>query len=178
MKRKRQGQEGREIAGLTCCQLCKAERQGQVYEFWSGFREKLDRTQLFNEVLIRGQYSDLKPFQVFVCDPCVAGLRRRKHLTPFIAWGVLFLPCLVGLAVLPFLGLDRLSGLLCLGVLGLPAAAAGLFWLYRAWQMFGPVSKSPATDRLVLEQIRREKGYTKKGYDLFTQAEYGDLFSR
>ncbi|HVX14806.1 MAG TPA: hypothetical protein VHC22_26690 [Pirellulales bacterium] len=169
--------EEQEIAGLTCCRLCKAEQCGQVYEFWSGYREKYREDHLWNrKKRVSYTYSDLKPFQVFLCDRCAGGLRREHYLMQFIVWSVVALGCLIALAIIPFLRLDRLSAYLCLGVFALPTAVAAPFWLAYTWQMFRPVRANRVTDRLVLAQLRGKKEYGKKGYDFFTLAEYAEMF--
>ena len=171
--------EGQGQAGLTCCSLCKAEQEGRAYQFWSGYREKFREDRLYNrKTRISYTYSDLKPFQVFVCDQCAARLRRKHYLVKFIVWSVVALPCVIVLAIVPFLGMDRLSGYICLGVFAVPTAAAVPFWLAYAWQMIRPVPANQVTDRLVLAQIRGKKKYGKKGYDFFTPAEYADMFER
>jgi hypothetical protein len=177
VKRKVSEVDERDLPGLTCCRLCKAEQDGRVYQFWSGYREKYRQDRLYNrKTRVSYTYSDLKPFQVFVCDKCAAKLRRQNYQVKFIVWTVAALLFLMVLAIIPFLGLDRLSGYLCLGVFAIPAAAAVLFWLTYTWQMIRPVPANRVTDRLVLHQIRGKKEYGKKGYDFFTPAEYADRF--
>jgi hypothetical protein len=177
MAAQRSDAEEQEVPGLTCCGLCNAEQDGKIYKFWSGHREKYREDQLYNrKKRVSYTYSDLKPFQVFVCDECAARLRRQNYLARFIGWSVVALPCLIVLVIVPFLGMDRLSGYLCLGVSALPAAAATLLGLTYAWQMFRPVPANRVTDRLVLLQIRGTKEYGKKGYDFFTPADYADMF--
>jgi hypothetical protein len=167
------------VPGLTCCGLCKAERDGRVYEFWSGYREKFREDRLYDrKTRVSYTYSDLKPFQVFVCNRCAARLRRQHYLVKFIVWSVVTLPCLVVLAIVPFLRMDRLSGYLCLGAVAVPTAAALPFCLTYAWQMIRPVPANSVTDRVVLLQIRAKKEYGKKGHDFFTPAEYAEMFER
>jgi hypothetical protein len=149
-----------------------------VYEFWSGKREKLTETRHFDRVKVTGTYSDLAPINVFVCNSCAAGLRRRKYLPGVIGWGILALPCLPGMAIIPFLGFDQASGLICLGGLGFFAIPAALLLMYNLWQMFRPVPESEVTDRLVLNQVRTARDFGKRGYEFFTQGEYQRLFNR
>jgi hypothetical protein len=169
-------EKGGKIPGLTCCRLCRSEEEGRAYEFWSGFREKSREDRLWGKTRLSFSYSDLKPFQVFVCNRCAAALRRDRYKVKFIAWGVVALLCLLPLGVVPFLGMDRLSGNICLAFFAVPATASGLLFAYYAWQWFRPVPEDSFTDRVVLGRIRQEKEYGKKGYDLFTPSEYADLF--
>jgi hypothetical protein len=178
MARKRSAAEDQEIPGQTCCRLCRGERTARTYEFWSGQRENYREDQMFRKKRISYTYSDLQPIRVVVCDACAAGLRRRHFLVKFIAWAVVAWPCLIVLAVIPFLGMDRLSGYLCLGLFALPAVGAGACFLYYAWQLLRPVPENEVTDRLVLTRLRQEKDFGKKGYDLFTSSEYAVMFDR
>jgi hypothetical protein len=176
---KRRSEKEQEIPGQTCCARCEADQDGRVYQFWSGHREKFREDRLYNrKTLVSYTYSDLKPFQVFVCDRCAANLRRGHYLVKFIVWSVVALPCLIVLAIVPFLGMDRLSGNLCLGVFAIPTAVAGLFSLTYAWQVIRPVPANRITDRVVLLEVRGKKEYGKRGYDFFTSAEYADMFEK
>lgn len=177
-KRPRRDPDEPDLPGVSSCQVCGGNRPGHVYEFWTGHKERMTETRMYDATTrIKAVYSDMKMIHSFVCDRCVAAVRRKAYLLRFVAWGVVFLLSLIVLAAFQLSGIDQASKLVCGGVFGVLAIPTGLFVLYYAWQMFGPVRSSPTTDKLVLSAVRLRRPY-ERGYDYFTTAEYEDHFNR
>lgn len=180
-KRRRTQDPDDELVGQADCALCRSDEPGNVYQFWSGFREKHREDRLYGKTQIRMTYSDLKPFNVFVCDACVRGLQRKLYRPHVLGWSLVAIPSAVTVACIPLFQMDRGSSLVCAGLFGLLAVPSLVMLAFRLWQMFRPVPApgvSDATDRLVLTEVRTKAKKHQKGYDYFTSAEYDDLMTQ
>ena len=157
------------------CYLCKRPAAaGEVFEFYGGFCVDYQRRQAFlsNTVHIRAKYRDMGRYHVFVCDDCVARVRRRKHLPGLIGFGLAGAGCLIGLAVALAKGAPKGLDF----TLGLFGFLCGLLAVLELLQLLQPAARSSTLPGLLVDRVKKDPHMLSKGDSFFTDAEYKVMF--
>src|SRR5262245_24655996 len=159
------------------CYFCKQAAPGDDYEFYAGFclYQKETRAFLSDTTHVRAEYRDVKRYSVPVCDGCATRTRLWYHLPWVVLWGSMFV---VAALVAAAAGLTNFAGdgtTALLATCGLFAVLGGILALISGWQLLRPDS-SPAVTLAVLDRVKKDPKFKKKGDSFFGPEEYRVLF--
>lgn len=166
------GSRGSADNTLPRCVLCKAQGEGQTYEFWGGFF--VDRKEvgsvLSSTKHVTVRYRNVRKCPAFVCEPCAARICRSAHLPGVFGWG---LTAAVSLG----LWIASSSGPAWVGWMfaGFFVAAGG-FAAFNLFLVLKPNVSSARMDPLVLAKVKPILILRGKGDEFFTEASYRFLF--
>src|SRR5262249_32087692 len=163
----------------STCYFCRGQAPGEIYDFYAGFCIDYQRKRAFlsNTVHIRATYRDLKRYGVHVCDNCAAQKRLKRHLPTLIGWGLVAVGCAGGAV---YAAVTQVAGdqtIYLLGVFGLFGGLGGLLAVLAGWELFSTHS-SPAVTIALLEELKHDPRWVKKGDSFFGPEEYKVLFKQ
>src|SRR5262245_43424005 len=159
------------------CYFCGQPSPGDFFDFYAGFCVDYQRTRAFlsNTVRIRATYRDLGRYSVLVCDDCAARTRLKRNLPGLLGWGLAALGCGIGALVAFITNAAGDQNIYLQGVCGLFGGLAGLLAALEGSHLVVP-GTSPAVTMTVLEWVKKDPVWMKKGDSFFGPEEYRHLF--